>query len=112
MLFMLGWEIYVERKVSGERVARWTAQIDGLDWINSICAGDGGFALGGNGYPYVFTLAARHLGSLMSGKVPPECRTTWISSEDGLGADFEFHAEIASQVSEDEWLIFTVWDTS
>ena len=121
---LLGWDIDVRRKVfdqllpaqfddeTGELVARWTAQINGLDWIKSVCAADGGLALGGDGYPYVFTLVARHLGSLMSGKAPPECLTTWINSEDGLGADFEFHAEVASQVSVDEWLIFTVWDAS
>jgi hypothetical protein len=121
---LLGWDISVRRKVSnelvpaqfedetGQLVAQWTAEIEGLDWIESICSGDGGFALGGNGYPYVFTLSAGHLESLMTGNAPPECKTTWINYEDGLGPDFEFYADIASQVSEDEWLIFTVWDVS
>lgn len=111
----MGWKIFVERKVlnrlepakfddeTGELVAQWTANLDGLDWIETICAGDGGFALGGNGYPFIFTLSAEHLGSLLSGKIPPELRAKWR---------FEFHAEVASQLAEDEWLIFRVWDTS
>ena len=63
---MLGWEIYIHRSDSGHTleateftqesvVAKWRAGIGGYDWIKALLKENKAKALGGNGYPFLFS---------------------------------------------------------
>ena len=87
---MLGWEIYIRRLDSGQTleateftqdsvVAQWRAGIGGYDWIKTLVKENKAKALGGNGYPFLFSAkfdvlqpiiligAPRHSGPLVIG---------------------------------------------
>lgn len=63
---MLGWEIYIHRLDSDQSleatkltqdsiVAHWRAGLGGYDWIKELVKIDKAKALGGNGYPFLFS---------------------------------------------------------
>ena len=63
---MLGWEIYIHRlnsdpslettKFTQESVvAHWRAGLGGYDWIKALVKENKAKALGGNGYPFLFS---------------------------------------------------------
>ena len=63
---MLGWEIFIHRLDSSQTlesrqftqasvVTKWRAGIGGYDWIKVLAKEDKAKALGGNGYPFMFS---------------------------------------------------------
>ena len=127
MLFRMGWSVTVSRKTSdhlrparseeesGAALARWYAEIDGVDWVEQACASGEAVQLVHGWCPGVFTMPARVLSGVVAGEVPPGCQKTRTLENNPLGdliPDFIWHADVAAQVSPDEWLILMVLDTS
>ena len=63
---MLGWEIFIHRLDPSQTlktreftqasvVTKWRAGLGGYDWIKVILKKDKATALGGNGYPFLFS---------------------------------------------------------
>ena len=61
---MLGWDVMVVRKVSGNPpdgtvvLARWTTGLAGLRWFDEMVKINKATDLGGNGYPLKYSIAA------------------------------------------------------
>jgi hypothetical protein len=70
---MLGWHISVYRQQNdgtspalfgaalGRCLAIWQAPCEGMDWINELVKEQKVISLGGDGYPYEFTVMTKHL---------------------------------------------------
>lgn len=125
--YTVGWNIAVYRKVSdrtipavmsdgrGELVVHWSANVGGRDWIEEACTGSDAIALGGSGYPYVYTAKPHAIAKVLAGEIPPDCRqrrSTTSHDGDEFVPMFKLDAEVAAKLSDDEWLILIVFDTS
>jgi hypothetical protein len=126
MLFYTGFEFIVTRKVidrhvpatlddeTGPLVVRWQADSDGLRWIDDLCEGGAAQDLGGNGYPYWYTLHFRHLESIFRGDPPPKCK--YRAGTDGAWVPLvprrDLMADVAADLTDDEWFLVKVYDTS
>ncbi len=124
MLFKIGFEFTVTRKVTerhipatidderGQLVVRWQTGPT-LQWINDLCATGEAQSLGGDGYPYWYTLHFSHLDNIFRGGPPPESKhrlstNSWskfVPSED-------LRSDVVSDLTDDEWFLVTVFDTS
>ena len=124
MDFTLGWEVIVQRRATdrdvpptsradaGDLVVRWRAHR--VVWIEELCAAGEGVDIGGDRYPAIFTLQARHLRHILDGETPPDCKTrahpAWPPYRSVPALDL--FPEVAAEVDDSEWLILTIYDTS
>ena len=125
---MLGWNISVYQQIDegtspattkspkGKRLAVWQTGLGGLDWISNLVKEGEAMSLGGNGYPYRFTVMAEHLiPRIVNG--PPGALRTWISDEsDVLTEKWEGETVVdgagVTDCRPDEWLLVETWDES
>lgn len=125
MDFTLGWEVILQRKAAdrdvpatsregaGDLVIRWRAQR--VAWIEELCTAGGGVDLGGGGdwYPSLFSLQARHLRHILDGEAPLDCKTRAHPGPPPRSVPaLDLFPEVAVDVDDSEWLILTVYDTS
>ena len=125
---MLGWHISVFRQEDGGpspakagpekgvRIAVWQTGVEGLRWLDELVRIGHAIGLGGNGYPYYYTVQTKFLiEQIISG--PPGARPTWVSdTNDVLTSQWEGKTVI-DRVAVDacqpgEWLLVVAWDES
>ena len=125
---MLGWHISVYKQTdsvlspatdtssNGLRLAVWQADLDGLSWLDELVRHGKATNLGGNGYPYRYTITTKHLIPQIMNK-PPGANEVWLSgpqdvlSEKWAGKTVIDRSTIQN-CSQDEWLIIEAWDES
>lgn len=83
--------------------------------LTEACTGSDAIALSGSGYPYVYTVKSHAIAKVLAGEIPPDCRqrrsvTSQIGDE--FVPMFKLDAEVVAKLSDDEWLILIVFDTS
>jgi hypothetical protein len=125
---MLGWHISIYRQQgagdtpartradAGERVAVWQSGHDGIDWLRELVAQGKAKALGGNGYPYLYTATTQHLLPRIADG-PPGARPNWQHGpSDLLDAKWlgktTIDRSLATACRPDEWLLVEAWDES
>lgn len=126
---MIGWNISVYRLAQGgaapaawdteqgDRVAVWQTGLHGLDWLDALVTSGDATNLGGDGYPYRYTVRLSSLmGSIQQG--PPHARDTWIF-EAGDIIDWSkwpgkttVYEDVLAKCEPDEWLMVVAWDES
>ncbi len=123
MDFTLGWEVIVQRKAAdrnvpamsaedaGDLVVRWRAHR--VAWIEELCTAGEGVDLGGDWYPSLFSLQARHLRHILDGEAPLDCKTR-VHPEPPYRSvpALDLFPEVAADVDDSEWLLLTIFDTS
>jgi hypothetical protein len=125
MLFYHGFEFIVTRKVtdrdlpaafddeSGQLVVRWQAE-PSLRWVDDLCEAGDAATLGEDAYPYRYTLHFRHLENIFRGEPPPDCKYradtngAWVPLVPWL----DLMTDVVADLTDDEWFIVTVYDTS
>jgi len=125
---MLGWNIGVYKlKDGGEspataeshegaRLAIWQTGLGGLDWLDELVKAGKAINLGGNGYPYRYTVTAENIIPRII-ETPPGARTLWqCEASDVLTDKWEGKTVVDRAVAEhcrlDEWLLVEAWDES
>jgi len=125
---MLGWDITVYRQLidatgpatlfseRGSMVASWSAEWDGLRWIDALAASGAAEHLGGNGYPFTYTArAAKLLAQIVAG--PPQVKTRLTFVAGGVESAThhpvcELHHDVIATCIQDEWVLIIAWDQS
>ena len=122
---MLGWSINVWRQIDPPDtpartrrgfVAGWEAGLGGLDWLDALVAGGRAVALGGNGYPLSYELAAAELAAAIGGG-PPRHEGPLVIGEDyvrpgGWVGEFELDRPALAACPPGEVLRVEAWDQS
>jgi hypothetical protein len=122
---MLGWGIYIYRQVPDEPwdkpteeslIATWTAGLGGLDWITALVRQGKAVDHGGDGYPDLYTAAAKDILPRISGGPPPHkgpfvIGDDYVAPSGWTGAVKIDHAKIEA-CSPDEQLTIVAWDQS
>ena len=106
---MLGWEIFVSRRLPGETleapskessVGCWHGSCDALRWVDDLVKEGRATELGGNGYPYRYLVAAKDvLPILKAHQNPKDSRA-------------RLHPDAIQKCEPDEQLIVEAWDQS
>lgn len=130
---MLGWDISVYRQVEdrltpasvdaerGPWLAGWQAGVYGLAWIDELVTAGVGVSLGGDGYPYLYTLPIAAMSAPFTGQEPPEVKRRWTPDSDqsqSQGAaptapgNDSVNAETVAQCAPEEWVLIVAWDKS
>jgi hypothetical protein len=125
---MLGWHFSVYRQANGgsapapwdcprgDRLAVWQAGWAGLRWLNELVKAGEAVSLGGNGYPYQYSLWAKTLRAVIDAGLP-EVNEVWgAGPHDVLTAKWAGRTVIdeagLEECQPEEWLIVEVWDES
>jgi hypothetical protein len=125
---MLGWHISIYRQTdggggpatavspTGKRLAVWQTGLGGLDWIDELVKNGKAISLGGNGYPYLYTVTAKQLIPLVIDK-PPGAPDVWACGPSDIIAEgWEGKTVIdraaAADCRPDEWLLVVACDES
>lgn len=118
---MVGWSIRIYRRSEGgdalsqhdtaERrcLASWRTGLHGADWIDDLVRRGRALALGGNGYPYHYAVAARWLAPHAlavrpDDRGPADPRSPWVDTRPFIDRDG------LERCDPDEWLLVEVWD--
>jgi len=102
--------------VTGEKLAVWQADVDGLAWVNELVKDTRALQLAFNGYPNLFVALARDLTrQILQG--PPRARSTWTAGlHDVLTPKWQGKTVIETAAIADcspaEWLVVQAWDES
>ena len=125
---MLGWHISVYKQTEnvssaatetssmGLRLAVWQVDLDGLSWIHELVRNGKAVNLGGNGYPYRYTITAKQLIPQII-NTPPDANEIWTSGPDDILDDkwagkTMIDRSALQNCHQDEWLIIEAWDES
>ena len=124
---MLGWEIYIRRLDSGQTleateftqesvVAQWRAGLGGYDWIKALVKKDKAKALGGNGYPFLFSAKFDVLKPVILNGAPSHDGPMVIGDDYVLPSNYLEKTTInqasLSKCQSDDELFIQVWDMS
>lgn len=113
---MLGWEVFVTRQGSDVSVANWKTSVFGLKWLDQLVEEHRAVALGGNGYPNRYSVAARVLLPIITQTLPINASPLVIGEDYVMPAGWsgvaEFHAKNVAACQPDEQLLVEVWDQS
>ena len=98
------------------RVAEWQADVDGIDWLDQLANEGRAVSLGGDGYPFRYTIQTTILSSFLSSG-PPGAREHWLrESGDIVTEDWKGETTVYEGVltgcQPNEWLMIEVWDES
>jgi len=128
MGYMLGWLISFYRKKDnqqssatkdsaiGKQIATWQTGLNGIEWIDKLVTESKAIAIGGDGYPFLYTSTTRHIISIIVDG-PPSANKVWNYDEHSLitegwkGRTIIDYEEI-KHLQADEWLIIEVFDES
>ncbi len=123
---MLGWHISVYRQnppskepalwefAVGGKIAVWSTGLDGMDWLKDLEKNGDGVDLGGDGYPYKFTIPAKALTSYLDLLRPDSplwkrglADDVFIRRHEGV-----VNIESLNDCDPDDWLMIRVCDLS
>jgi hypothetical protein len=114
---MLGWDIKVIRNAGPKPVciARFSAGVFNLSWLDELVREGRAADLGGDGYPLRYSAAAGVLLPLLRRALPPD-RTPPVIGEDGLQPAFGNRVDLreadVSGIPAGEILMVEAWDLS
>lgn len=125
---MLGWHINIYKQVgdgslpatsgtsAGRLLSDCHAGISGLDWISELVRTGHAIDLGGNGYPFRYTVRMGALRTLLSDGAPenPEATASETAEEFPRPKQGRVALDLRSiaECHRDEWLIIEAWDES
>lgn len=92
---------------------RWSTGLEGLRWIEAICATPNGTFLGGDGYPFKYAIRAADAKPVLTASPTALYWKEFVSSplpESG-GEGLRDSLKLES-VNDDRWLVFVVFDQS
>lgn len=124
---MLGWIIIVTRQKDGtkpatgeydgtDKVAKWNADVSGLNWIEELVSQDKVVCLSRNLYPSLYSVQLKDILPVISGGEPPY--VMWENDWENDNLIVRARPEFTLQDKEihtgnpDEWLLITVYDMS
>ncbi len=122
---MLGWQIFIHRRVPGEPLenlskesllASWMASVNGLDWLVKLAKDGKAVDLGGNGYPCRYAAAAKEILPRISAG-PPAHNSPVVIGDDyylpkGWSGEVQIHRSRIADCPPDAELIIEAWDQS
>jgi hypothetical protein len=122
---MLGWGIHIYRQLPDEpwdrcteesRIASWVAGLGGLDWIDELVKRGKAVDYGGNGYPNLYTAAAKDILPKISDGPPPH-EGPFVIGDDyvapsGWTGGVKIDRTKIAGCSPDEQLTIVAWDQS
>lgn len=97
-------------------MAVWQAGYKGLRWLDELVTAGKVIDLGGNGYPWRYTVQAANLIPRII-EEPPQANQTWVHQEGDILTDkWEGRTIVdkaaCAECSPQEWLLVVAWDES